>query len=259
MTDLRAAVARVLHGPRKLAFVRQGDQLVLAPDPSGARLGFLANLPWWLRPRPKPLTMILIDELPGWVTSYAGHPPEMGSGKSNALWGTLAELQRIGRKSGIAEWAPDQGGAAGLLQWMPPRPEKTLRATRYQPDGCRVTDSVPVLQAMVDTWELRGRPPWPHAREWGPVGSDEHYTAQISTDYGRLTDLLDTARWRVEVESRRWLAQHPTDGYDDETWWYVFLGVLALRWTLNQRRGAPEGFLPSREVALRDPGRMSTS
>lgn len=87
MKDLRQvlgdAVARVLYGPVALRFRPEGDRrLVLERDPSGERLGFRANLPWWLLPRPKPVTMVLLDE----THLFAGHPPGMGSGKDNALY-----------------------------------------------------------------------------------------------------------------------------------------------------------------------------
>lgn len=118
--------------------------------------------------------------------------------------------------------------------------------------GFRVTDSVPAVRAMIAALREEGGN-LRLAAVWWAKSSAERYTIELLGPRGMLVDHLDTCRWRLAVDNRRWLAQDATDGYPDEHWWHIWRGVLALRWTLNQRRGAPEGFLPSREVALREP------
>lgn len=62
---------------------------------------------------------------------------------------------------------------------------------------------------------------------------------------------LDDAIWRQAVESHRSVKAWAEDRrWGDEAWWHIWLGVLRLRWKLNERRGPLPGFLPSREVAL---------
>lgn len=80
-----------------------------------------------------------------------------------------------------------------------------------------------------------------YRREFAAIGRD------ISTQ-------RQSAAWYQAVASHRWMRCDPLGGYAEGQWWYLWRGVMALRWSLNERRGAPAGFLPSGEVALREPG-----
>lgn len=67
----------------------------------------------------------------------------------------------------------------------------------------------------------------------------------------QLRQALDDAIWRQAVESHRSVKVWAGDRrWGDEGWWHIWRGVLALRWSLNQRRGPLPGFLPSKEVAV---------
>lgn len=63
---------------------------------------------------------------------------------------------------------------------------------------------------------------------------------------------LEDAIWRQAVESHRSVQEWAEDRrWGDYEWWWIWRGVIALRWGLNQRRGPVHGFQPSKELALR--------
>lgn len=159
-------------------------------------------------------------------------------------WAWVLEL--LQQMSGELATRPDLMGAADSIEQV------DERWWSAESRGFRVTDSVPAVRAMIAALREEGGN-LRLAAVWWAKSSDERYTIELLGPRGMLVDHLDTCRWRLAVDNRRWLAQDATDGYGDEAWWHIWRGVLALRWALNRRRGAAEGFLPSREVALREP------
>lgn len=64
---------------------------------------------------------------------------------------------------------------------------------------------------------------------------------------------LQSAQWYQAVLSHRWARIDATEGYPDANWWWVWRGVMALRWRLATRGVRPAGHNRSTEIALRDP------
>jgi hypothetical protein len=87
-----------------------------------------------------------------------------------------------------------------------------------------------------------------------PVG---RYTA--ARRFELADEALENAVWRQAVESHRSVQRWADDRrrYSDEGWWWIWRDVLSRRWALAERRGAPSPFLPSTELAVRDPGAVS--
>jgi hypothetical protein len=69
----------------------------------------------------------------------------------------------------------------------------------------------------------------------------------------RARAALEDALWHQGIESVRWTRTKDEDlsRLGEEGWWWVWRGVLRLRWMHNQRRGPLPGFLPTKELALR--------
>jgi hypothetical protein len=77
------------------------------------------------------------------------------------------------------------------------------------------------------------------------------YSANRALELAELR--LQSAQWHQAVESHRWMRASATEGYPDANWWWIWRGVMALRWSLSGRANPPMGFNRSTEIALRDP------
>lgn len=142
----------------------------------------------------------------------------------------LRQMMLVGRKCAVTIWSFDQEVPVPAPEREPTVPE--LRGAWQAADDMAATAFGEMKEAE---------------RRWQAA-------TRARDDAGKL---LDTAEWEMRVESARWVAQPATDRYGGEHWWHIWLGVMALRWRLNERRGATEGYLPSRELAVREPGQVA--
>jgi hypothetical protein len=71
-------------------------------------------------------------------------------------------------------------------------------------------------------------------------------------EVGRIEAAIEDALWHQGIASVRWIRERERDVrmWGEEGYWHIWMGVLRLRWVLNQRRGPLPGFLPSKEVAV---------
>lgn len=95
-------------------------------------------------------------------------------------------------------------------------------------------------------WWLCGSPPRPPG-----MTSLGWYSAWRECERAELR--LQSAQWYQAVRSHRWARIDATEGYPDANWWWIWRGVMALRWRLAARGVRPAGHNRSTEVALRDP------
>ena len=153
-----------------------------------------------------------------------------GSGPEHeALIRRAGELYRLGRKVDVSLPDPDN---------VPEMAAELAAALR-------------VVTELWQQWIDGGRLP---SMTNAALGSPRGWRAAIG-EVRYAGDRLDTAIWRLRVASQRWVHEMNAEArrHDSASWWAIWQGVMALRWRANARRGPLPGFLPSRELAVREP------